>query len=516
MPRLLTLLFGFTALCGFCGCPSGAPAPTAPAGGAQTTTNGGGGQEAATATSGAPMEGGSETGDAADSGDTTDSGGATAPAGFESPEAAFAAAQQAARDSEWRSLVECMTPDGQKFVAGMMMFMAAGGGEEAAPLLPVLEKHGVEVPKLEFSVTVNGDTDSAGSDEESEEASPEEPEIEDLPGFIADMIAAMEASGMDSGSGTGPAEWGNAELTEVTIDGDTASGTLLVPTDNGEQTEPIAFTKTDDGWLLDISMTSGPGGPGGPMVGEEGPSEPLTEAVLEEGLKSTIDLTFEQPFEQEFFGKEFPEGSLYVTLNLVGDVILDAYEYGQFEVVAAEDDTGKALELAGPVTNGFDEEFGEEFVELNAFFLDEKDTLPIRFALTPPAEGAEQLAILELSLKLKARESIVVEDVLASLGETITVEDIGDFTINKQDADNGLQIEFKGAGAGVESVTLTDGEGMPLDTDSTFQFGFGDSKTFGITTEGKLPEGTQMRVTLEGSESIKVVPLMFEDLDLTR
>ena len=76
------------------------------------------------------------------------------------------------------------------------------------------------------------------------------------------------------------------------------------------------------------------------------------------------------------------------------------------------------------------------------------------------------------------------------------------------------QVEFKGADAGVESITLLDGDGQPLDTEASFGFGFGSSKTFGISTAGPLPEDTQMRVTLEGSESIKVVPLKFEDLEL--
>jgi hypothetical protein len=470
---------------------------------------------------------GDNAGNTEDSGDATDSGDGPPASGFESPEAAFAAMQQGLKEHDWGAAVATLTPESREGMTMGMLFaggmMAAFGGEETAGIAAVFEKHGVEMeePSISFSV---GPAEGEPAPEESTEFEPAEmPEIEDQIGFLTDMFTALEA--MDS-SGPGPdaglAQWTGGELTDLTIEGDTASATMVTQTEGGEQSEAIEFRRGDSGWLVHLGdnlLEMGPGA-GGPMAGggfapgEEGPSGPLAEAVLEDGLTSSIELTLEQPF--QFFGQEVPDGALYATLNLVGDVIFDTYEYGEFQVVAAEDDTGATLELAAPVTNDFDNEFGEKFIELNPFFLDQKNTLPIQFVLTPPGEGAERLASLELSVKLKVREAVVVDDVMSHVGGTVDVEDVGELTISKwagmSDGSPDYGLMIKGPSETVQGVTLLDGEGTAIDPDETSGFG----GQFGIYAGEEFPEDTRMRIAVGGTESIKVVPLKFEDLELTR
>jgi hypothetical protein len=113
---------------------------------------------------------------------------------------------------------------------------------------------------------------------------------------------------------------------------------------------------------------------------------------------------------------------------------------------------------------------------------------------------------------------VVVKDVLKSLDGELQDErltKLGTFTIKKQSADNGepdngLVIEVKAPDGTVEAIRLLDGQGEPLETASQFAFGGFSEKTFSIDTGKKLPEDTQLRITLGGNESIQVVPLKIE------
>jgi hypothetical protein len=445
-------------------------------------------------------------------------------AGFETPEAAFMALKSALAARDWRTATACLSAESvQSMTQGMLLagsLMAAFGGDQAADIQAVMEKHGIDLPEPTISFSVGPD----GQPPEQPEPPPAEmPEIADPAGFIADMFAALEKLDQGPAGDQKLEQWTQGELQDLVIDGDAATALIVSKGTDGEQREEIEFRRQASGWLVHLpeeAFAMGPGEQAGSPSPPDDP-QPLAEVVLEDGLKSTLDLTFEQPFESQFFGQQFPERTLYVTVSLKGEPVLNAYEYGEFQVTSARDDTGAALELAAPVKDQFSAEFGESFVELNDFFLDVKDTLPIRFALTPPAEGAKSIT-LEASIKLKVRESIVVENVLDSLGSNLKHErlaELGTFKVSKQNADNGnpdhgLQLEVTGPEGTVEEIELLDGEGQPLKTAGQFSFGFGNQKTFNVDTGEKLPAGTHLRITLGGSETIQVVPLKFEDVAL--
>ena len=129
---------------------------------------------------------------------------------------------------------------------------------------------------------------------------------------------------------------------------------------------------------------------------------------------------------------------------------------------------------------------------------------------------------IDATCKLKVRDSLVIKDVLQSVGGPINDErlaKLGTFTVEKQSADNGepdngLVLDVKAPDGTVEGIKLLDGAGEPLDTSASFVFGFGSQKTFSVGTDEKLPADTQLRITLGGSEKIQVVPLKLEGAEL--
>lgn len=509
---VLAVTVAITAL----GCGRAAPPPAAPAAPAGQTDNSTAvDTESVSSPTAGPVEDSAST-----------SSVESAPNGFESPEAAFTALQQSLSRRDWRTATTCLTPESREVMAAGLLFagglMAAFGGEEASPITAVMEKHGIELPEPEFSFSVGPPAGDAA--EESAEEPEEMPEIEDPAGFIADMLATLESM-EEVGPNQKLEQWTSGGLQDLMVEGDEATATIGVKEGEEEEREEIAFRRTAGGWLVHLdeeaftleeaSASDFPTPPGEESAG------PLEEIVLEEGLTATLDLSFEEPFEPQFFGQDFAERTLFATATLQGEPILSAYEYGEFRIDSATDSTGQALELAAPPKDKFNEEFGEKFVELDSFFLDEADTLPMLFALTPPAEDAEWVTI-EATLKLKNRESIVIENVLESLDGELEDErlaELGTFRVKRQsedngDPENGLVVEFKGDDGGVESIDLLDGEGQPLDSAGQFSFGFGSERTFSIDTGEKLPEDTQLRITLGGTEKILVVPLKFEEVAL--
>ena len=513
----LTHVLTFFALGTLVGCQRAAPpAPGAPGAQSSATTS-----DAASATP---------------DGKTAQSASAAAASpdtrGFETPEAAFAAMQAAVDQKDWRTAAGCLTNESQETMTGGLLLvsglMAVFGGDQAAELTAVMQEHGIEMPEPSFDFSEP--TPEETSDSAPEEEAPDSgmPDIQDKAGFIEDMLTALEK--MDEGkAGQMHEQWAAAELQDLEIDGESATAKMAIQTDEGAESQEIAFRQGEGGWLVHLpedAFGMGPGGlPGGfaESPGDDAePDVPLVETVLEGGLTSTLSLTFEKPFTQQFFDEEFPDRTLFGTLNLVGEPILNAYEYGEFRFNSVTDDTGAALELAMPLKDQFDAEFGENFIELNAFFLDKKDTLPIVFALTPPAEGAKTVTI-QASCKLKVRDSLVVKNVLESIGGELQDErlaELGTFTLKEPDDDNGqpghgLVIEVKAPEGTVEGVTLLNGQGQPLDSASgSYSFGFGSEMTYGISAGEELPADTQLRITLGGTEKIQVVPLNLEASEL--
>ena len=198
-------------------------------------------------------------------------GGGGGPAGggtYESPEAVFSAAREAMEANKYDEFVACMTPESQDVLvfgltmAGQMAKAFSGlggaiggelGGEEAganleqqfAPLDQVLEKYGM--------------TEDAFAGMEGEE--PMDPQaaiklladkIGDKPAYIGELMGALNAIG--DGDSPGPQAMFAAELSDVKIEGDTATATATATgAENGGRSGPVHFRQVDGSWLIDMA-----------------------------------------------------------------------------------------------------------------------------------------------------------------------------------------------------------------------------------------------------------------------
>ncbi len=187
----------------------------------------------------------------------------------DSPQAVYDAAKVAVQAKDFQKFCGCLTPESQDLMAGgmvmagvMMKGMAVGmgamGGDEAkakaekkfAPVDEVLAKHGVSSEELEKE----GENMDVQADPKVAMKKFSE-RIKDKPAFIGDMMKAMESLRED-GQGGGPADEFTANLTDVKIEGDTASGTTAKP-DAPDEKSPIHFKKVDGGWFIDLTPEMG-------------------------------------------------------------------------------------------------------------------------------------------------------------------------------------------------------------------------------------------------------------------
>ncbi len=198
--------------------------------------------------------------------------------GHNSPQAAFDAMKTAGEKKDWKGLSECLTPDsrdamaGSMVIAGSMMkamsaFAAMAPAEDAEKMKTalknideILKKHGIDEEAME---KMQKKTEGKKPDDPKEVlallkeiAAP----IKDKPAFIGDMMKALDEMSDDDSSGM---SFDNATLKDVKVDGDTATATIVKKTDDGEESDPIAFRKVDGGWLVEIPLDEmGPGGGG--------------------------------------------------------------------------------------------------------------------------------------------------------------------------------------------------------------------------------------------------------------
>ena len=160
----------------------------------------------------------------------------------ESPEAAFAALKQAAEQEDWDAAARLLTDDSQTAIAGMLVFVgglvAAFDAEEGKGLEELMEKHGL-----------------------SEDVDPEPPPgtdlsdplamvkalasvVEDKPAFIGEVMDWM----VENADSTEDPDFAAAKLTDLVIDGDTASATVT-GVDVGDT---IEFRRVDGKWLVHL------------------------------------------------------------------------------------------------------------------------------------------------------------------------------------------------------------------------------------------------------------------------
>lgn len=160
----------------------------------------------------------------------------------DTPQAVFASFATATKSKDWKATMVLLTPESQSmFAAGMIIgasFMTMGDETKEKGLQALLQKHGI-----------NMDEEPPAGDEDAGPEALTRP-IKDLPAFVAEITAWMDEQG--KGSDSGFPELG--ELSDVTIDGDSAKG--KVSTDGGPQ--PIEFRRVGGTWLIHLPTEEPP------------------------------------------------------------------------------------------------------------------------------------------------------------------------------------------------------------------------------------------------------------------
>jgi hypothetical protein len=186
---------------------------------------------------------------------------------YRTPQDVFNAAKEAAKKKDIKGFMNCVTEESQDILAGGTAFAAVmlksfatafAKGDEAKKLLErmkdldaTLARHGLTEEALarmkgELSIDV------AKNPEAIKKAikilvRP----VKDKVAFFGDVLAALDKLGTKPGEGPLPAD---AELKDVKVEGDFASGVVVSRKDDKERREPLHFKKVGGGWKIDLPL----------------------------------------------------------------------------------------------------------------------------------------------------------------------------------------------------------------------------------------------------------------------
>lgn len=444
----------------------------------------------------------------------------------DSPEAAFEAMQDAAQDDDLETAVEQMTDESQSVMAGGMVFalsFAAFNSENEDEIQSLFKEHGLDPDAQEDDEAIDG------ADMETALKKIVEP-IDNKPEFVAAAIALMKKLDKDGDSSF---DFPSGTLEDLKIDGDSATAVIVTTDDGDEDREPIEFRKVDGGWLVHIP-TGAFGGVGssdhgsmtavssndGEEMGQFDEELPEPATIPEENvsaadlgdMKLTASLVVSSNQPDDLFGS-FGRGTQFASVKLKGQPILDAYQYGHVQVEAT-DNSGQMLTLAQPLRGKFGGELGTEFVKLDPFFLDIKDELQFHMAFAPASAETKQISEASGTIKLKVRANVLIDDIQNKVGQTLSdpaLASYGEFEVvatRDQDRDPATTIVLicKGKDHKHHKLAVVDRAGVVV-VDHAWRFHGDDYTRYVLDANSALPAGTQLRITLSGSERILVVPL---------
>jgi hypothetical protein len=230
--------------------------------------------------------------------------------GYSSPEAVAVAAKAAIDKKDMGAFYDCLTEESQQVMVGamvmagsmmqMMSAMAAIGGPEAmaeakkevGDVPAVMEKHGLTEESLKGA-------NSDPTKEKMQAMAGLAEAVKDKRSFVYDMFSALDKL---KAGGPELSQNFSGELSDLKIDGDKATATLMTP--RGE--EELDFHKTAAGWRLHIDLekmraNAGPtmqssGGPTINLSGEDGApaADPFGPPAIEEDAEAEVEVDIEK------------------------------------------------------------------------------------------------------------------------------------------------------------------------------------------------------------------------------
>jgi hypothetical protein len=165
------------------------------------------------------------------------------------PRATFETCRSAVERKDWKTALECLTPETHDNVVGGLLVAVASASVMNEDAAAVLDKHGVDRTQLasEFLAgalanLIDPNRAAGGGVRRCLDA------IVDKPAFVADAVGWLEQNSPHSVQPFGRIE--EAELSDIQIDGDRAAGSVSVPVFGSDRS--LRFRRIDGRWLIDL------------------------------------------------------------------------------------------------------------------------------------------------------------------------------------------------------------------------------------------------------------------------
>jgi hypothetical protein len=188
---------------------------------------------------------------------------------YKTPQEVFDASKEAAKKGDMKAYFVLLEPESMKQVAAGLAVLGAvtradvesdkTGKVKAQikPFLDALDKHGLTAAKTkDFKAPKEKDPEKV-----VKAAKPLLELIKDKPAFAAEVLGAIQKVRKEDDSGF--KVLAKAKLTDVKIDGDKATGTVVntvkdKENKDKEKKDPISFTKVGKGWLIKVDPPAKP------------------------------------------------------------------------------------------------------------------------------------------------------------------------------------------------------------------------------------------------------------------
>lgn len=196
---------------------------------------------------------------------------------YKTPQEAFAALRAAAKKEDVRGMTQTLTRDTVDKMTGGLVFAAlfikglteafgkddkTGKSKEVVESIDkLLAKHGLTKEKVDALEKQKDQSGKKGDPKEMEAAMLKLAGlIKDRPGFLEDFMKVVKKMpGKQEGSPF--SELAGAELKDLKVEGNTATGTVVSMKGGKEKRDPVRFKKEGDGWKIELDLQP-KGGPG--------------------------------------------------------------------------------------------------------------------------------------------------------------------------------------------------------------------------------------------------------------
>ncbi len=184
-------------------------------------------------------------------------GGGSSVAGA-TPQDTFDGMKAAAAKKDWTGMVSGMTPETQDLMLGGMtmmvqfMGMVPGGADKLKGANDILTKHGVKLDATPaLPDLTGGDPTKANPQDAMKKLTAG---VKDKAACLGELMSWLEKNGDENTKkNMNSDDIATSTLSDVKIDGDTASGKLTSKKDGKDQTQDVHFKKIDGKWYADMT-----------------------------------------------------------------------------------------------------------------------------------------------------------------------------------------------------------------------------------------------------------------------